>query len=1111
MKLTAKFITAFILTALIPVAILGFLSYFSAKEALEKQVIDDLVLTAETKEGHLYSFMEAVKGRAADFSSDGFIRDKAKTIQKLEAKKDRCLHTQKALNTHLKHNKKTLDKSIRMISVIGLNGRVIASTDENWLGADESGDMYFVHGMKGIYMSDVCTSQHITTSEHSRHTQHIAVSAPLTDKRTGDPLGVIVNFYDTSVLNKILSGEFQIERGAPSGTLGRKETLDIYLVNKEKLLITPARFSGEVMQQKVESLPVLESVLGRETSSIYKNYHGGEVIGASMYVPSMGWTLLVEVSTAEAFLPVKSLRNRIIVLGAPIMMLAFFLAFLLSRESQSVIRESEERFKAFMDNSPAVAFTKDEEGCYVYINATFTRYFKITPENIHGKTDFEIWPMEIARRLHANDKSVLSAGKVMETYETVPTPDGILRNWLVFKFPVKDRSGRRYLGGVAIDVTERKYAEEELRKLSRAVEHSSNTIVITDIRGRIEYVNPKFTQLTSYTAEEALGQNPRILKSGKTSLEEYVQLWKTITSGGEWQGEFCNIKKNGESYWEQASISPVKNEEGEITHFIAIKEDITRRKQAERRLNIQHAVTRILAESSTFDEVTAKILMTICEGLEWDIGEMWEVDRRHNVLRCVEIWHLPSVSVPEFKAATQESTFSPGVGLPGRVWAAGEPVWISDVTCDGNFLRAAVAAKEGLRGAFCFPVAGKNEILGVMEFLSHEIRHPDEAILRMMAAVGRQIGLFLKRKQAEEQTRLQLQRLSALHDIDMAITGTFDIGISLRVFLGKVVSQLEVDAADILLLNRPMQILEYIAGCGFNSETIKHSCLRFGDGLVGKAVLEQRSVCMHNLREAKESFGRGQLIEDEAFVVYLARPFVTKGEVKGVLEIFHRTPLDPDQEWLKFLDILAGQGALAIDNALLFEDLQRSNMELTMAYDSTIEGWSRALDIRDEETEGHTRRVTEMTLRLAGKMGIRDDDLVHVRRGVLLHDIGKMGVPDSILLKPGPLTEEEWVVMRQHPVYAYAMLSPTAYLRPAVDIPYCHHEKWDGTGYPRGLKGEQIPLIARIFAVVDVWDALRSDRPYRKGCSEKYVRDYIRSQAGIHFDPNVVDVFLGMI
>ncbi len=217
-----------------------------------------------------------------------------------------------------------------------------------------------------------------------------------------------------------------------------------------------------------------------------------------------------------------------------------------------------------------------------------------------------------------------------------------------------------------------------------------------------------------------------------------------------------------------------------------------------------------------------------------------------------------------------------------------------------------------------------------------------------------------------------------------------------------------------------------------------------------------------------------------------------------------------NQASLYFLKALALQASLAVDNAALFSDLQGDIVDLPRAYDAALEVWVRALDQRAGEAEGHTQRVTDLTVRLARAMGFSEVDLVHVRRGAQLHDIGKMSVPDRILAKPGALTDEEWKIMRRHPIYARELLSPIAYLQPAVDIPYCHHEKWDGTGYPRGLRGEDIPLAARIFAVVDVWDSMREDRPYRPAWPVEQVRLYIREQGYMHFDPKVVEVFLGV-
>jgi putative nucleotidyltransferase with HDIG domain len=189
----------------------------------------------------------------------------------------------------------------------------------------------------------------------------------------------------------------------------------------------------------------------------------------------------------------------------------------------------------------------------------------------------------------------------------------------------------------------------------------------------------------------------------------------------------------------------------------------------------------------------------------------------------------------------------------------------------------------------------------------------------------------------------------------------------------------------------------------------------------------------------------------------------------------------------------------------------RNISEIDAAYDETIVGWSRAMDLRDTDTEKHTERVTSISVEVARILGFSESELLYVRWGALLHDMGKIGVPDSILLKPGKLTEEEQALMRRHPQLAYEMLHPIRFLRPALDIPYCHHEKWDGTGYPRGLKGVEIPLAARIFALVDVWDALCSDRPYRKKWLPAKVTEHIRALAGTHFDPALVDVFLDFI
>lgn len=368
-----------------------------------------------------------------------------------------------------------------------------------------------------------------------------------------------------------------------------------------------------------------------------------------------------------------------------------------------------------------------------------------------------------------------------------------------------------------------------------------------------------------------------------------------------------------------------------------------------------------------------------------------------------------------------------------------------------------------------------------------------------------------QRKAFEEKLQLQLRHMMALREIDRAITASFDIRVTLNVFLDQVTSQLNADAAAVLLIDPHEHTLEYTASRGFLRENALQAQLRMGEGFAGRAALERKLISVPDLTHTQDVSGRLLIFIEEGFKTYFGVPLIAKGQCKGVLEVFNRASINPNAEWLDFLQMLAGQAAIAIDSASLFNDLQKTNANLMLAYDTTLEGWSHALDLRDRETEGHTRRVTEKTMQLVRALGLRDEELIHVRRGSLLHDIGKMGIPDSILLKSSSLTEEEWRIMRQHPVYAYEMLAPIDYLRSAVDIPYCHHEKWDGLGYPRGLKGEQIPLAARAFAVVDVWDALRSDRPYRTGWSADHVWDHIRSETGKHFDPGVVAVFESLL
>lgn len=455
-----------------------------------------------------------------------------------------------------------------------------------------------------------------------------------------------------------------------------------------------------------------------------------------------------------------------------------------------------------------------------------------------------------------------------------------------------------------------------------------------------------------------------------------------------------------------------------------------------------------------------------------------------------------------------EMRHHPGEGVTGLVGESGTLYITQDWHNDpvNSPLRGELTFLQNFHSGISLPLPAEARVIGVMHIWYEEIHRFTENEKRLLTAIADVAGSAIRRARLHQETERRVEQLQSLQAIDQAITASLDPRVALNILLEHTVHHLGVDAAGVLLMNPTTHQLEYAAGRGFHTHLYERSTLRIGEGGPGRAALQRRILVLPSLDPA--SISRSELFKREGFVSYLAAPLLAKGQVKGVLEIFHRTPFSPTIEHLRFFESLAQQAAIAIDNAQLFENLQLTNLELSLAYEKTIEGWSRALDLRDKETEGHTQRVTTLTVELAQAMGLSEEQIVHIRRGALLHDIGKMGIPDHILFKEGALTPEEWAIMKQHPQYAYEMLSAIDYLRPSIDIPWCHHEKWDGSGYPRGLKGEQIPLAARIFAVADVFDALTSNRPYRKAWTTEQALQYIKEQAGIHFDPQIVEIFL---
>ncbi|MEJ5223122.1 MAG: HD domain-containing phosphohydrolase, partial [Anaerolineales bacterium] len=521
-------------------------------------------------------------------------------------------------------------------------------------------------------------------------------------------------------------------------------------------------------------------------------------------------------------------------------------------------------------------------------------------------------------------------------------------------------------------------------------------------------------------------------------------------------------------------------------------------RQRVRELEVINKISATLREAANPETVMDKVLADILDVLDLSTGAVWLANKRKNEL----------IQVTARGWLTDLSYYRPrpGEGLLGKTFSSGKTI-LSE-----NLREAELAIQdnapnimpEGWGGAV-IPIQTANEQAGLCVIACQRPRRFSQEDTNLLNAIAEITGNAIHRAALHQQTEDQVRRLTALRDIDIAISSSFDLRVTLDILLDHTVTQLKIDAADVLTFRNYTQTLEFEAGRGFLGSAVQRTKLRLGESYAGQVALRQRPIIVENVI-LEESAGAHVL--KEGFRFYAGIPLVAKGTVKGVLEVYKREPFSPDSIWLEFLEAMAGQAAIAIDNAQLFTNLQRSNFQLGLAYDTTLEGWGKAVELRDQETEQHTLRVTQLTLKLAMALGLGDQELMNIRRGALLHDIGKMGIPDAILNKPGPLNDEEMKIMQKHVQYAYDLLSPIEYLRSALDIPYAHHEKWDGSGYPRGLKGKEIPLAARIFAIIDVWDALRSNRPYRAAWPDEKILEYIREQSGKQFDPEIVEVFL---
>ena len=631
---------------------------------------------------------------------------------------------------------------------------------------------------------------------------------------------------------------------------------------------------------------------------------------------------------------------------------------------------------------------------------------------------------------------------------------------------------------------------------TKALNAAANAIVITDPHGVIEWANPAFTTLTGYSVKEIQGQTAsELVKSGMQNAEFYRNLWDTVKSGSVWKGTLINRRKDGGHYIEEMTITPLMDEKNNILHYIGIKQDVTERDQRERELTVVANVSSALRIAETRAEMLPVILDQLIEQLNVEAATIVLLDPITDEM-VIELGRGLWASSTGLRIPAR-------VGLSRRILDSTQPYLNNgnlddpDVFFTDQFVNC--------RASAAVPMIIQDKNIGVIFIGSNRVL--DDRDIRLLKSVADIAANAIHRSSLHEKTQEKVNQLDTLRVIDQAINTSLDLKVTLNVILKQSRELLKCDALMVLLSKPQTMLLEPAANIGFQPKEIERLRLHIGDGLAGQSIMERRIISAESLQIPENILSGESIFNSGEYKSFHSAPLFVKGDLKGVMLIFYRKLFSPSPEWIDIVNTLSMQTAIAIDNNELFDGLQRSTLNLTVAYNETIEGWAKALELRDQETEGHSKRVTDLTMRFAYELGINDESIGNIMRGALLHDIGKMGIPDAILNKPGKLTDEEWAFVRKHPQDAYDMLSPIKYLKPALDIPYCHHERWDGTGYPRGLKGEEIPMAARIFAVVDVWDALTSDRPYRNAWPRTKAKDYMLSQAGKHFDPQIVEIF----
>jgi PAS domain S-box-containing protein len=663
--------------------------------------------------------------------------------------------------------------------------------------------------------------------------------------------------------------------------------------------------------------------------------------------------------------------------------------------------------------------------------------------------------------------------------------------------------------------TIRQHLEESELRFRRAVMNMPTPVMIHAEDGEIITLNDSWVEISGYSREELPTLSDWIAKAYGESDDSVRSVIARLFAleGPLDEGEFTIRTRGGEQrVWEFRSAPLGRLPDGRKS-VISMGMDTTKRKQAEQererfyeRIRALREIDKLIMSSLDMEEVLGRVTSELSRVMQYDSMSVMlfdngtlEIIAGQGFVNPEEIIGLRFPNEPEY----------PNYDVIQGV----QPVTSTQISKDYPKFTQPLREDLSIRvqSWLGVPLISQDGVIGMFAIDRFERKAFTEEDIQIAMEFANRAAIAIHNAQLYERTGEQLEKLSVLRNIDSAITTSLNLEEALPILLRQIKVGLAVDAAAVLLYDDVQGGLRFKAGIGFKNQPEADRVIPLGQGYAGNVARDGEPVFVAETDYHEGGSAYPVNLAKEGVVSFCALPMIAKGKLMGVLELFHRERLVLDENWKAFAETLTRQAAIAVDNISLFTDLEQANQNLKQAYDATIQGWAKALELRDQETEGHSQRVVALTLALAKHFGFEGEALSDIRRGVLLHDIGKMAIPDAILRKPGPLTEAEWEVMRQHPVYAYNMLKGIDYLEAALQIPHYHHERWNGAGYPEGLSREDIPLEARIFAVVDVWDALNSDRPYRDAWPRQEVIAYLQKQSGKEFDPAVVDAFMVLI